>query len=284
MSINLASAGALLAAELIQQSQYEWTFDDPDFGGFSGLWMSDDGKEILALSDRGHYARGKVTRVDSLLAQIETIELKQLPLVNNRKPEDFLIDAEGLAVAPDGSIYVSYEGHHRVWKFDKNFENPEWTHQWSEFWRFQANSGLEALAADKDGAIYAIPERSGKWERPFPVQRLVNGKWDETLAIPRSKRFLVVGADFGSDGRLYLLERDFDILSGFKSRIRRFNLDKNGFGDGETLLETKFSAMHNAEGISLWTGADGKLMLTTIADDNFTGVLKTLVTEFEVVE
>ena len=46
--------------------------------------------------------------------------------------------------------------------------------------RLQDNSGLEALAIDADGALYAIPERSGDWERPFPVYRLRDGAWDTT--------------------------------------------------------------------------------------------------------
>lgn len=277
-------SGPILSAELVLQSQYKWTFEDPDFGGFSGLWMSPDGSELIALSDRGYFANAQVSRDAGKISDMNAVEVSQLPLVGGRAPEDFLIDAEGLAVAPDGSIYVSYEGHHRVWKFDRNFENPEWTHKWDFFWRFQSNSGLEALAADKDGVIYAIPERSGKWTRPFPVQRYKDGQWDETLSIPRSKRFLVVGADFGPDGRLYLLERDFDVLSAFKSRIRRFELSDQGFVSEETLLETSFSAMDNAEGISLWTNPDGQIIVSIISDDNFTGLIRTLLTEYALVE
>ena len=277
-------SGPASGGQLVQIGQYEWTFDHPDFGGLSGLWLPDGGAEILAVSDRGSYVKAKVKRENGIIDAIDTSEVRPLPLVDNRKPEDFLEDAEGLAVAPDGSIYVSYEGHHRVWKFDQDFENPTWTHKWNAFWRFQTNSGLEALAADRHGVIYAIPERSGDWTRPFPVQRYKDGVWDETLQIPRSKKFLVVGADFGPYGKFYLLERDFDVFSGFKSRVRRFSIGPDGFVDEETLLETKHSAMHNAEGISVWTGQDGKLMLTTISDDNFVGFLKTLVTEFEVVD
>ena len=276
--------GSAFAAELVLQSQYRWTHDDPNFGGFSGLWLSPDGSELIALSDRGYYAKAQVTRDQGQILEIETTEVTQLPLVDNRAPEDFLIDAEGLTVAPDGSIYVSYEGHHRVWKFDATFENPQWTHKWNYFWHLQNNSGLEAIASDKDGVIYAIPERSGKWEKPFPVQRYKDGVWDATLSIPRSKRFLVVGAEFGPDGRFYLLERDFDVLSAFKSRVRRFELMDQEFVGEETLLETRFSAMDNAEGISLWTDTDNRTIVSIISDDNYTGILRTFVTEYVLVE
>ncbi len=279
-----ASTLSAQAADLVQRGQYQWSHDDPNFGGFSGLWLSPSGENLIALSDRGHYARGTITREGGKLTNIQTDALTQLPLVKNRPPDDFLIDAEGLAITPDGSIFVSYEGHHRVWKFDSDFKNPQWTHKWNFFWRFQSNSGLEALASDKDGMVYAIPERSGKWERPFPVFRYKDQKWKETFSIPRSGRFLVVGADFGPDGKFYLLERDFDVISAFKTRIRRFTLSDEGFDAGETLLETKFSKLGNAEGISLWTDPNGQIVITLISDDNFNGVQKTWVSEYGLVE
>ena len=278
--VATAFAPPVVAAELVQLSQYEWSHDDPNFGGFSGLMIGENGSSLTAISDRGYYAKAEITRSSGLIKNIAITELTQLPLVKDRSPEEFLIDAEGLTITPDGSIYVSYEGHHRVWKFDPNFQNPEWTHQWDFFWRFQSNSGMEALASDAEGTIYAIPERSGKWERPFPVQRYKDGRWDETLSIPRSERFLVVGADFGPDGKFYLIERDFDVISAFKTRIRRFNLTDSGFDEGETLMETRFSALGNAEGISLWTDANDQTIVTIISDDNFNEFQKTWVTEY----
>ncbi len=272
------------AAELVLRDQYKWTFEDPNFGGFSGLSMAPDGQSFLAISDRGYFARAQITRADGGIAGISTDAVEPLPLVRDRDPVEFLMDAEGLAVAPDGTIYVSYEGHHRVWTFDADLTKANWTHTWNFFWRFQSNSGLEALAVDADGTVYAIPERSGKWERPFPVFRYKDDTWDDALSIPRSKRFLVVGADFGPDGKLYVLERDFDIINQFKSRIRRFSLSEDGFDQGETLLETKYSVMENAEGISLWTDASGQTIVTLISDDNFLGLLSTWVTEYELRE
>lgn len=272
------------AADLVERGQYDWTEDDPNFGGMSGLWIAPGGERLIAISDRGYFARAKIERSNKVITNIKADEITPIPLVKDRPPNEFLVDAEGLAISPDGSIFVSYEAHHRVWRFDRDFKNPQWTHKWNHFWKYQSNSGLEALAVDKNGTIYGIPERSGKWERPFPVQRFMGGEWDEDLSIPRSKRFLVVGADFGPDGRLYVLERDFDVISAFKTRIRRFTLSKEGFDAGETLLETRFSALGNAEGISLWTDADGQTVITLISDDNFNGFQKTWVTEYTLVE
>ena len=279
--ILLALPAAATALEMKLLSSFEWSHEDPRFGGFSGIHLEDGGDSFLAISDRGHYAKGRITRDNQQITQVVLDKLAPLPLTKGRTPNEFLEDAEGLAVSSDGTIYISYESHHRVWTF-KDFEtDAEWTHKWDFFWKFQPNSGLEALAVDAEGAVYAIPERSGKWERPFPVYRLKDGKWEQKLSLKRSERFLVVGADFGPDGKLYLLERDFNILEQFKSRIRRFELTSSGFDQGETVLETSLSALGNAEGISLWIDHEGRTIVTIIADDNFNGVQKTWITEYE---
>ena len=106
------------------------------------------------------------------------------------------------------------------------------------FGEMQLNSSLESLAAAADGTLYTVPERSGAWDRPFPVWRWREGRgWDQPFALPREGRFLTVDADIGPDGRFYLLERDVGLL-GFRSRLRRFALAPagDGIGPGEVLL------------------------------------------------
>ena len=152
------------------------------------------------------------------------------------------------------------------------------------FARLQTNSGLEALAIDAGGALYAIPERSGAWERPFPVFRLRDGRWDRSLSLRRDGTFLVAGADFGPDGRLYLLERDFRWLRGFATRIRRFDLGPGGFGAEALLLETPFGALDNMEGISVWRDDAGRTRVTLISDDNFFALQRTVIVEYLLVE
>ena len=277
----LALSSAAMALEMKLLSSYEWSHDDPRFGGFSGIHIEDESDSFLAISDRGHYAKGRIERDTRKITKVHLDRLAPLPLTKGRTPNEFLEDAEGLAVSPDGTIYISYESHHRVWAFKDFQTDAEWTHKWDFFWKFQPNSGLEALAVDAEGAVYAIPERSGKWERPFPVYTLKDGTWAQNLSLKRSERFLVVGADFGPDGKLYLLERDFNILEQFKSRIRRFELTPDGFDQGETVLQTSLSALGNAEGISLWVDKEGRTIVTIIADDNFNGVQKTWITEYE---
>ena len=91
-------------------------------------------------------------------------------------------------------------------------------------------------------------------------------------------------ADFGPDGKFYLLERDFGWLTGFATRIRRFTLGPNGFSDEVTLIETPFGELDNMEGISVWRDDAGRTRITLISDDNFFPLQRTMFVEYVLAE
>ena len=276
-------AAQCAAAELEHLQTFQWTYNDTAFGGLSGLWVSPDGSRIASISDRGHYAEGRIERTDGRITDIQVDRFEPLPGRDKPTVTGILRDAEGLAIDSNGRRFVSFEGNPRIWRYDTFTTKPEWTHKWDRFWKLQRNSGLEALAIDADDTIYAIPERSGKWERPFPVYRLKNGAWDDQLRLPREGKFLVVGADFGPDGKLYLLERQFEWIGGFRNRIRRFSMNATGFDVGETLLETRVSGYDNLEGISVWTDLKGDTIVSLVSDDNFSVFQSSQIVEFKLV-
>jgi hypothetical protein len=134
------------------------------------------------------------------------------------------------------------------------------------------------LAIGPDLRLYALPEDPAEgW---IPVYLWDNGVWDAKLTVPRRGRFLPVAADFGPDGRLYVLERDFRALGGFSSRLRRFDLGADGLTGEATLLETSFALHDNLEGLSVWRDAQGVLRATMISDDNFIFVQQTQIVEY----
>lgn len=276
--------GPASAARLDLDARVLWSETDPAFGGFSAIELQDGGEAFTAISDRGHWATGALARRDGRLAAVTLTGFGPLHGVEGRPLEDDDVDAEGLAVDKEGRFYVSFEAFHRIRRYDAIDAPPTAVQRNSNFRRLQANSGLEALAIDTDGTLYAVPERSGAMARPFPVHRLRNGAWDRTLRLPRSGTFLVAGADFGPDGRLYLLERDFKWLGGFATRIRRFTLGEGGFDAGETLLKTDFGSPDNYEGISVWRDAEGETRVTLIADDNFFALQSTVIAEYRLIE
>lgn len=264
-------------AEAVWIGSYHWQVDDPDFGGFSAIEITEDGAGFLALGDRGVFAQGTFSRADGV---ISAVMLEGLTMMTPPAGEQIAhIDSEGLAVARDGSMFVSFESTTGLREFDSLTAAAGPLLSTPAFAGMQRNGSLEALAIGPDGALYTIPERSGRAAHPFQVFRLRDGVWDEPFSIPRTGPYLVVGADFGPDGRLYVLERDF-VGIGFRNRIRRFEIDGSG---AKTLLETRIMTHDNLEGISVWHDADG-LRMTLISDDNFREFQRTEIVEYRLTD
>jgi len=271
-----ARLGGAAQPQLAQHvGTWVWRSNAARFGGFSGLELSADGLSFAAVSDRGTLAQGRLQR-DAAGRIIGVTPATLLPLQDSKGQAltGRLADAEGLALAPDGSLYVSFEGYARVARYPDPAGPAERLPRPEAFDSMQNNSSLEALAIGPDGALYTLPERSGAKDRPFPVWRFKGGQWDQPFALPRDGAWLPVGADFGPDGQFYLLERDFFGI-GFLSRVRRFAIDGNTVSGGEVLLQTRTALHDNLEGIAVWQDADGAIRLTMISDDNFLWVQRT---------
>lgn len=260
------------------------SMEAPDFGGLSGLAVQPDGQGFIALSDRGHLVTGVLSRTGGTLSGATDLHLSALKNTENGPLRRLDSDAEGLAIRPDGRLYVSFEHHHRVWTYRDPGSEAAWLPRHVDFKRLQDNSSLEALAIGPDGALYTLPERSGRRDWPFPVYRYRNGQWSQPFTLPRRDRFLPVGADFGPDGKLYLLERDFRGLFGFRTRVRRFELTPQGVRGEETLLTTGAGKHDNLEGLSVWRDPQGTIRLTMVSDDNFNRLQRTEIVEYRVME
>lgn len=256
-----------------------WRGSNDRFGGFSGLELSADGLDFTAVSDRGALVQGRLQRdAGGAITGVDQATLLPLRDSKGSSMSGYLADAEGLAQATDGSLYISLEGYARVARYAGAHSAAERVPRPEAFDDLQRNSSLEALAIGPDGALYTLPERSGAWGRPFPVWRFRDGRWDQPFTLPRTGKWLPVGADFGPDGRLYLLERDFFGI-GFLTRVRRFDIGA-GVTGGDVLLQTSTAAHDNLEGIAAWQDADGAIRLTMISDDNFFWVQRTEFVEY----
>jgi len=265
----LAFGQPLAAADLTLMGEFTWNDDQANFGGFSAIEVSPDGVNFTAVSDRGRALTGRITRVNGVITAVSNTPLIALKDKSGAPVRRYDVDSEGLAIAADGRDFISFESNHRVWRYDSLGGAAGSIGTDADFKKFQVNSGMESLAIDTRGWLYTMPERSGAPDRPFPVYRHRETGWDQPFSIPRIGDFLPVGADFGPDGKFYLLERDFVWYSGFRSRIRRFDLTDNGFENQEILLETGFRTHDNLEGIAAWTNPAGQVCLTMVSDDNF---------------
>lgn len=262
---------------------YLWVHPDARFGGLSALELSGDGLHVTALTDRGMMIQAEIRRdAKGQIAEIAASPLIPLGVPPTDQITPFPYDTEGLALAPDGSFFVSTEMDTRVLQFDPSGRMAVALPAPRDFRAMGQNAGLEALAIDGEGALYTMPEVTNRQDGAYPVFRYRNGRWDRPFLIRGTPGVLPVGADFGPDGRLYLLERQFRWLGGFASRIRRIAPQGPGIAVDEVLLETAPGAFGNLEGLSVWRDAGGALRLTLVADDNFLFFLGTEVVEFTV--
>lgn len=278
------SAGISSKAEYL--GSYRWVVDAAEFGGFSGLELAANGRDFWAISDDGLIVSGQLER-DSDAGTITAVTGYRSNILKTSTGEGvtrIYNDAEGLAVAEDGTIYVSFEGYHRLAMYPDMTSDAIKIKRPKEFRRLQNNSSLETLAIDSDGTLYTVPERSGQLSRPFPVYRYRAGKWDQPFGIPRRPPFLPVGGDFGPDGKFYLLERHLNGIFGFQSRVRRFDLGPDGVSGEETLLETRTGNHDNLEGIAVWRDEAGFIRITMISDDNFKSFQRTEFVEYRLAE
>ncbi len=271
-------AAALLTFDLGAQpaslsqhvASFTWTLPDDTFGGWSALELYPDSDRFIALSDRGRIIQGRLLRDEqSAIVGVEAGPIGYLRDRDGKILPRFMNDSEGLALAADGQIFVSFEAKHRVWRYAAPDAKAVALPVHPDFKAMQNNSSLEALAIGGDGALYTMPERSGAQNLPFPVYRYLDGIWEQPFSIPRRGPFLPVGADIGPDGRFYLLERHLSGIFGFSSRVRRFDLGDDGLDGEVTLLETPSGRHDNLEGLSVWRDEAGRIRLTMISDNNF---------------
>jgi hypothetical protein len=276
----IALASPVYGDELIYLGRFTWNEDQDYFGGFSGLEVSADGENFTVISDKGRILTGKFSRTEGVISAVKSSPLTLLKDTKGVPVARYQIDSEGLAIDNAGGIFVSFESQHRVWKYPAKNGKAKALGEHPDFRSFQNNSGLEALAIDENGLLYAVPERSGDIAKPFPVYLYKNGAWQQHFSIRRDGPFLPVGADFGPDGRFYLLERDFVWYGGFASRIRVFDVTEEGFSNEKTLLVTSFGTHDNLEGIAVWQDANGQTRLTMVSDDNFNLLQQTEFVEY----
>lgn len=260
-------------------SSYHWTKERDGFGGYSGITLTPDGAGFVIISDRAHLIEGTIFRHDGRIIGVRSTEMASLDIPDDLFLDPSVKDTEGLAKDGQGRLYISVESTNRVVCRDSTGawtalpDNPE-------IRALPDNRGLEALAVDRDGTLFALPEVSEGLNAPFPVFRYRKGKdWDVPMSISRNNGFLPVGADIGPDQRLYVLERGFSGF-GFSSRVRRFDLLSGDGVEGETLLTTEPRRHDNLEGLSVWAATDGTLRLTMISDDNFFFLQKTEIVEY----
>jgi len=272
---------------------------DGAFGGFSGLAVSADGAQLLALSDRTSWVSLSLDMRGAEIAGIRDARLGRLGV--RETPDDpqwtrGLEDSEALApLTPgqlEGDYLVAFEGKHRIhrYRFDgSDFSPPAGALTLPESaLRLPGNKALEALAVLRagpyEGAALAFSEQRAHKSGDSLGWMFHDGK-AETLRLRRIGPFDITDAAALPDGGLIVLERHFaGITQGVFMRLRRIAADSIAPGarlDGEVLYETRSGWMvDNMEALAVHAEESGRIILTIMSDDNFNPLQRTLLMRF----
>ena len=276
---------------LIWRGGISMSANSPNFGGWSDLHISPDGRRLTSISDEGGWLTATIDYdLNGNLAGLSGGRIGQLRGLDGKpidsKPE---ADAEGMARLADGSWLVSFERRHRLWRYETLTGTPAPVEGPAEIGRQPANGGIEALTALSDGRVIAISEEYG--QRPGTAMGWIGTPAAGGSYVWRSFDYATI-PDFRPtaitqlpDGSLATLERAFDVVRGVRCRVMR--LDAAQLAPGATVQAEELArlaspyAVDNLEGIAATRGARGETLLWLMSDDNFNPLQRNLLLLFE---
>ncbi len=257
---------------------FPWPSDRPGHGGFSAIEVEEGGTRATLLIDTGWLLTVRIDR--NAAGGIAAVRTRGGRYLSPPPDLDYKFDTEGLALDGRRGYYVSTEGPARLLHYNGPDAPPRILATDPEFPDLPENRGLEGLARAADGALWTLPERVTGETLDFLV--LCDGTWRKGPSVPAGGGFVPVGLDFDDAGRLYLLERQFDLPFRFRARVRRFTFEGDRVAREEEFLSSRSGQYDNLEGLSVWRDRSGRLRVTLVSDDNFLPIQQTEFVEFAV--
>ena len=277
--------------KLIWRGGISMTADSANFGGWSDLHVTPDGKSLSSISDEGSWLTATIDYDhDGNLAGLSNGRIGSLRGLDGKPLADKQwADSEGMALMPDGSWIVSFERHHRLWRYPTFDGTPTAVDVPEDFDKQPNNGGVEALTALADGRIIAISEeyivRPGML-RGWIGQPAGGGRYTwQTFQYAKAPDFNPTALVQLPDGSFCLLERAFDKIRGVRVRVMQF--DAADVKPGGTVRAKELAwlatpyAVDNLEGLAARKGPRGETLLWLISDDNFNPLQRNILLLFE---
>jgi len=267
---------------------FELRAADPRFGGLSGLALSDDGRMLYAVSDRGywvsievrHDAEGRLTALGPM--EIFTLLTPEGGPVRGRQR-----DSEGLARERDGSFIVSFEQSHRLWRYPPPpaaFKAPAQSVAVPvELAGAPRNGGIEAVAVLSDGAILIIAEEFENPDGSLKGWILTKGQFHPISYLP-SEGFRATDAVALADGDVLVLERSHGLMGAWAARIKR--IGRESLHAGARLTGEEMARLDpplpvdNFEAIAVRQDPGAGTLIYIVSDDNYNPLQRTLLLQF----
>lgn len=270
---------------LLFRSGLDLKSDVSAFGGFSALWRSPKGQELLALADNAQVLRAQIETSDGRLSGLSDAVMAPLLLKGGllaRRSRYY--DTESLALSGN-TAFIGVERNHAVIRYERNrkgaFVEGVPIPAPKELKDLPDNGGLEALAlapqrSNLAGALIGISE-GGKGF-------ILTGSRQGTFEIVGRGSYDVTDLAFLESGDALLLERHFSWLGGLGCRLRRIPsaaIKSDARVDGEVIYESEAShRIDNMEGLAVHREGS-ETIISMISDNNFnTRLQRTLLLEF----
>lgn len=159
---------------------FELVSDNRRFGGLSGLDVSADGRQLTAISDRGRWMTADLRHdpAGRLVAPRSWRETTMLtptgaPVRGRQR------DAEGLTRVTHGAFLVSFEGHHRIWRYPTLTTPPQPMNTPRTLSDAPVNGGLEGITTLPNGAVLGVTERQANGDGSVKGWVMQNGSTQE---------------------------------------------------------------------------------------------------------
>lgn len=277
--------------DLIWRGGVDIQHSDPRFGGLSGLHISPDGKQLIAVSDRGYRVSASLEYAQGSLSNVKDIRIARLKRSNGAPAKGGWHDAESLSPDGNGGFLVSFERRHRIVSY-RTLNGTALAGQPSRMILPQDaatqpfNGGIEGLARLCDGRFIAISEKGKSGGRDGTRSMWIgDGKSWRNAPYPAYQAFSPTGAATLPDCSVLVVERSFNVVEGVRARIVRLPATAFDPGNEITTQELAYLApplsVDNMEGIAVRNGAAGETLVYLVSDNNYSGYQRTLLMMFD---
>jgi hypothetical protein len=281
---------------------------DPRFGGLSWLEVSADGRNVVALSDRGYRFDGDlIYDAEGNLAGIGQTHIETLQRIEGKLfTGEEGCECEAVARAPGGGMLIAFDRGRRLIVYPEGEGAPSSMPAPLEREESLA-SGIKAIALMPDKRLFALAEGGmgggllgwisdhDGWSRVIYTtcaQRVQDMRHrvqaTQCFVQPNApiagdmELFLPGGATATWEGDLLVVENGFPYVATRLRRLKARDITPGAILDAEELALLEGSlAFHNIRGISVRQSGTGETLIYLVSDDNYTGPQPTALLMFE---
>jgi hypothetical protein len=253
------------------------------FGGLSALRL--EGSRLFAASDRGLFWAATVER-DRTGRLRRLTDWSGHPVLLPGRRRRTVLDIEAMTRLQSGNLLLALEQRHELLELDGSTLAPVQASRLPGLLgSAPRNQGVEALTTLPDGRLVAITEGQASRDEGLAAAVIGPRDWRPFSYVPRPG-FRPTGATRSGE-RVFVLERSASLLGGLRAVI--IELDARVLQDRPRVVRAERVIARidanpigaNFEGISAEAAPDGGTFLYLVSDDNFSGLLSTLLLQLK---